>query len=541
MTAVPAATLMGPAAARSALRWQSGLPVLAAVGLAAATLAVFGVRLAATVARGDYCDAVCEAPCIYNVWKVQNGQPLYEWPTREPYNLTFYNAAFYYTYAGTLQALGVGGADIILGGRLLTVFFGLLGVLVTYHLAAALAERDAWSGLARFVTVCWAVFLWFGSSATAWFAMAVRADVASFVLALAGLLVYARWRQTRLWAGCVAAALLFYLAWTFKQSTVGILAGTCLHAFFCGRRKGPALALALSCVGLMATTLWLGGETYRFNLLKVPSLSPIDLHSGRPGYLLQSLVTNGFVWLFPPGCLVLGLLSWRRAGLRAALAAFSRSQVAVVAFPSVTAVTWCVFALFREGASKNTLLEGYLCLGICSLVLLIDLLGRLGESDGGRKAALCGFGILAMAVFPVAQLVFPDRLGNLTIDSPAEHEKAVALAAYVDRLPRPVLVEDGFLAQPWHATNGRYPAYVPDVPWYRMAKAKGWMADGGLEKLVRQQAFTCLLLKHDLVSPKVAREAGYQLASFPPGVDSLDFELYLLPDVPLPESEPRVP
>jgi hypothetical protein len=525
---------------RVASRYWANLPVLATTCLALATLGVFGVRLAATVTRGEYCDAVCEAPCVYNVWKVQNGQPLYEWPIREPYSLTFYNVAFYHSYARVLQAFGVGGSDIILGGRLLTVLWGLLGALVSYRLTAALAEPAAWTPVARWLAACYSVFLWFGSSATAWFALSVRPDVPSFVLALAGLLVYARWGPTRPWTGCLAAALLFYLAWAFKQSTVGLLAGTCLHAFFCGRRKGPALALALSCAALMACTLWWGGETYRFNVLKVPRLAPIDLHSGKPGYLLQSLVTNAFVWLFPAACLLVRVLPGRAAGDAPGLRSYLGSRIAVIALPSATAVAWCVFAVFREGADKNTLLEGYIGLGTCSLVLLINRLGRPGQPASAWNAGLLGFGILAMAAFPLVQLAFPDRLGNLTIATPSEHEKAATFAAYLHRLPRPLLVEDGFYAQPWHATDGCYPAYVPDVHWYCMAKARGWMTDGGLEKLVRQRKFRCLLLGRNLVSPSMASEAGYQPASFPPGVDSQGFALYVLPDVSVaaPETGP---
>jgi hypothetical protein len=519
---------------REKSRWWASAPVLAVTCLALATLAVLAIRLTATVARGEYCDAVCEGPCVYNIWKVQQGQPLYEWPTREPYNVTFYNVAFYQFYARALQVLGVGGADIILGGRLLTVLFGLLGAVVTYRLTAALVDPAAWSPAARWLAAGFSFFLWFGSSATAWFALSVRPDVPSFVLAVSALLVYARSRESRPWSGGLAASLLFFLAWAFKQSTVGLLVGTCLHAFFCGRRKGPVLALVLPCAALMAVTLLAGGETYRFNILQVPTVGRIGLHLGKPSYLFQSLVTNAFVWAFPLICLLLGALA-RRAGL----SAFLGSRTAVIAFPSATAAAWCVFAVFREGADKNTLLEGYIALGTCSLVLLINRLGRSREPARGWEPALLGLGIAAMAAFPLAQLAFPDRLGNLTIATPAEHAKTATFVAYLHRLPKPVLVEDPFFALPWHATDGRYPAYVPDVPWYSMAKSRGWMADGGLEQLVRRREFPCLLLKRGLVAPAVAREAGYEAAAFPPGVDSQDFQLYLLPGTALPEPEAR--
>jgi hypothetical protein len=518
--------------------WRVGLPVLATTCLVAITLAVFAIRLAATMSRGAYTDAACEGPCVYNIWKVQHGYPLYEWFDREPYNVTYYNWAFYQTYARVLQALGVECEGIILGARLLTLLCGLIGSLVTYRLAAALTEPDRWTPAVRWLTACYSVFLWLGSASTSWFALCVRPDLPSFVLALTGLLAYAITWQRRPWAGCLAASLLFYLAWAFKQSTVGILVGTCLHALLCGRPRSAVLALALPCAALMGITLWAGGEVYRFNLLQIPRVAFLDLR-GQAQYPVQSLLTNTFVWVFPLICLFLTARASRVAPGMPGLSAYLGSRMAIVAFPSATAVAWCLFAVFHTGASKHTLLEGYLCLGTASLVLLINRLGRQEAPAGAREPALVALGILAMAAFPLAQLAFPDRLGNLTVASGKEHEGTATFVAYLHRLPKPLLVEDGFFALPWHATDNTYPSYVPDVNTYMAAKARDWITDGGLEKLVRRHAFPCLLLKRDLVSPQAAREAGYQPAAFPPGVDSLGFQLFRLPDATLPGEDTR--
>jgi hypothetical protein len=118
--------------------------------------------------------------------------------------------------------------------------------------------------------------------------------------------------------------------------------------------------------------------------------------------------------------------------------------------------------------------------------------------------------MVPMALFPAAQLARPRGLGRITLDDgPADAVRA-ALADDVDRLGKPVLIFDDILAQPWHATDGRYPAFVADSFWYWEAKSKGFLKGGGAEELIRRREFRSLVLDASMVGELgAAREAGY--------------------------------
>jgi hypothetical protein len=517
------------------------LMVLAGTILFVATLAVFLVRFVAVVRMGDYYDAVCEGPPTYGIWKVQNGWPLYEGSDRQPYSVTLYNFGFYHLYANVLRVVGVGGSEIVLGGRLLSALFGLAGCFLTYRLIARLADSGQWGWGRRWLVCCLVFFLWFGSASVSWFAIAVRPDMASLAVATAALLVYAGRLGPATVGRCLVAALLFYVAWALKQSTVGILTGACLHVALCERRLKPTIALVVPCALLMAATLAAGGEDYRINVIRLPAISSFgwgaDAEMPRPIIILLSLAANAFVWLYPLAGLA-PYLATRRAekpGGHEEGAPYVALSALVV--PALVSSAWCFFAAFRDGSAKNTLLEGYLTTGALTATLLLRRLNERRRKAAWLEGVVMPFAVLAMSVFPLAQLAFFDRLGNLTIDSAAGYAKMSTFVGHMKQLPKPIFIEDSQLSLPWFSTDNRYPAYTLDVYLMVDAKNKGWYKDGGFDSLVRQRAFASLLLKRGLVTPQVAREAGYRREEFPPGVDSLGFELYRLPDGPVPEPE----
>src|SRR6187551_2258254 len=67
-----------------------------------------------------------EGPSIYAIWRVVHGAPLYEWPDREPYSVTFMNFGFYQAYGAVARLSGAGDEALLWVGRLFT----LLGALV---------------------------------------------------------------------------------------------------------------------------------------------------------------------------------------------------------------------------------------------------------------------------------------------------------------------------------------------------------------------------------------------------------------------------
>jgi hypothetical protein len=198
--------------------------------------------------------------------------------------------------------------------------------------------------------------------------------------------------------------------------------------------------------------------------------------------------------------------------------------------PASVAVAWNVLAVFRDGANKNTLLEGYISLGTCTVVLVLDHLPRKVGKPMAAWPGFTGLLLLASCVFPAAQLVFFNQLGDLTNGSDEDYQRLVAFGKFVETLPKPLFVDHSIFGQPWRATNGKYPAFLVDFYWYNAAKHKGWIQNGGFESLVRKRQFRCLLLNTGPISKEAALEAGYRPSPIAPGIDPLGFHLFVLPE-----------
>jgi hypothetical protein len=313
---------------------------------------------------------------------------------------------------------------------------------------------------------------------------------------------------------------------------VGTLAGVCLHALVWERRPKAALALAGPCAALMAGTLVAGGANYRANVLDVPALASIGLRSTTGTHypfttLLQSLLLTPLVWVYP---LLLALGRGRAAPTaRVPAGDGTRANVSCLAVPAVVSALWCVFAVFREGSAKNTLLEGFLNMGALAAVLLLNRIRQPGRRAAWLETVGVPAVLVGMALYPLAQCVFLDRIGNLTVDTPEGYARRAAFVEQLRGLPKPIFVEDSMLSLPWFTADNQYPAYCIDVFFMTDARVKGWYVDGGFDALARERACPTLLLKHGLISRRAAEAAGYRRVPFPAGVDPLGFTLYRLP------------
>jgi hypothetical protein len=257
--------------------------------------------------------------------------------------------------------------------------------------------------------------------------------------------------------------------------------------------------------------------------------------------IAQSVITNGFFWAFPCIFVISAIVTsrLRRNQRPNAESSFNEETgpdlITPLLFPAMASAAWCIFAAFRDGAAKNTILEGYICLATYAVVLLLRNRNYIALGLSRRWAGLVYLSILSMAVFPVTQLTFPDKVGNLTVASAEEYEQKKSLATFLDRLPKPAYVEDGMLAQPWHSNNCKYPAIVLDIVFYYKARAHGWMENGGIEELVAKHAFRSLLIKGRPLSREAALQSGYQPVPFPSDIDAIGFELLELKSTSLSE------
>lgn len=489
----------------------------------ALNIPVFASRLGSVLRTYPLCVTEgSEGPSIYPIWKAQNGRPVYEPPYGDPYPITLYNFSFYLSYGSILSLFGVTGEGILLYGRFITLALGALGAVGHWLVVRRVAGPGAGPTF-RFAAFTVVAVSWFGTNYMAWWVLAIRPDVGAEALVMWGLLAYLRAAERRSPAGMLAASALFFLGWSFKQSLVWTLFSVSLYTLARPRDWRLLLPLTVPCAAAMAATFARLGRPYWENTIAVQTKSSL-LYGQAFEVLGRVALQNAFCWLF-----WLVPLALRGAARPRDAAPPARGEGALGLALAITSV-FGFLALAHVGSNKNHIIESYMIATTLSLVALRRVLDMPpGRSRSAGLAAATAL-LVPMALFPAAQLAVPHGLGRIALAGPEEYRARDDLAKAVDRLEKPVLIFDEILAQPWHSTGGRYPAFVPDPIWYGWARDRGLLEGGGAASMIRRHAFRSLVLG-DWMAPEMeaARASGYVEDGPPPGIKAVGLKLLTLP------------
>jgi len=421
-------------------------------------LAVFAVRAVSVGRFGSlFATSGGEVLMIYSVWKRMHHLPVYEFPLKYPFCLSLYNYLFYETYAAILKLLGASGAGIKVVGRFVTSMFPVIGAIAQWRLVQFQLNLR---GIRSFLSLILALGLWFCTSMIRWWALTFRPDMAAIALVMVALFLVVR----RPRFGFFAAGLVFYLAWSFKQSVALTFAATCIYLLF-QRRWRDVVPMATVFAVLAATTLLIGSPEYRFNVLVAPrlvigfSLS----HAFRTGGV--SLISNAY-WVIPPIFLGLTARRQRLDGTRSLLlTTFSAALILGLA------------AMTRSGGSDNYLLEAFVS---GSTLMQIAFFGN----STVLAPALLLYGCLQ----PAAQLALLSAsrhsLGFVQVATRAEFDSIRTVLEQISRLRRPIVSTDETLAAPWISTRDQYPAFAIDFDFYTPTHLR--CENGGVEGLIRR-------------------------------------------------------
>lgn len=454
---------------------------------------------------------------LYHLWKAAEGHPLYEWPNRDNYTPTHYNAAFYHVYAAWSLLWGATGEETVACARWLTPLWALLGVLVQAHLLLQLApETVRGSGLWRWGL---AFLTWFGPVFGAWWVWSVRADIPAVVLSLTGFVCVLRAREQGTLRWWLVSSLLFFAAWSFKQYVVWIYAGVILHVILVGGGWRVVAALLLPFGLLTVAAFYLGGDVYLYSLLIVPGyyrwLPPMTVP-----LLLQAVVFNAFFWLCALGAMVALVRHWR-----ADIADVVEQRWRTAATVAIPALGMGIVQLTPPGSNINNMLEGFVL--VCLLGGAWWLRRWPGRSKGLTVAGSAA--LLSMAPATTVQLVLGVRdmpffavgqqsVGNVMKLNSRQLEQRQRFAAWMRTLPQPVWIEDAMLQLPWFTTGGRFPAPMIDFQFEEDALKAGVMEGDGFVEMVRSKRFGALLLREsNRDALRAALRAGYVEQPLPQG------------------------
>ncbi|MGO9316236.1 MAG: hypothetical protein ACLPXT_15945 [Terracidiphilus sp.] len=414
----------------------SDLRVAAVLIFVILNLAVFLERLVSVLRYGTLFPFDSVQP-IYAVWKAVHHLQVYEWPLAYPYSLALYNYLFYYTYAIFLRAVGVTGAGIMTWGRMFTPVFAIMGAiaqwkLVQYHLKL----RGARSAL----SLIFALGLWFCTSIVRYWALSIRPDMAAIALVMVAL--YMVVRQPRF--GFAYAGVLFYLAWSFKQTVVMVFAGVCLFLLFHKRWRDLTLLVTVF-AALVAATLLLGTPEYRFNVLVAPGLVREFSFKWASQMAPKSMVSNAY-WILAPIALLFA------AGER-------RIDNVLRMFTIVLAVALIsgLAGMTKVGSWDNYLLEAFVAGSTLLQIAIFTSPGRLVSA-----LVLYGCIIPSIQLATLPSGTHQHFFGTVGIATAADYEDAVALRDRLAPMTKPIFTTDPMFSLPWISTGNRAPALVID-------------------------------------------------------------------------------
>jgi hypothetical protein len=445
------------------------LRVAAVLLFAVLNLVVFILRAASVRHQGRlFFTNGGDALVLYPVWKVMHHLPAYDWPLAYPFTLSLYNYLFYYAYGIFLRLIHAPDAATMTRGGLLTLFFVLLGAAAQWSVVRRyLTLRGAGSALA----FLFALSLWVCTSLVGSWPFTVRPDLAAVALVMCALAVVLN-------RPCLAgpnfaylyAGVLFYLAWSFKQSEVLTLGAVCV--FLLAGRQWKAFAQLAGLFALLAAlTIFLGTPAYRYNTLTAPAVSAFSLAhllDIAPKYLAANLY-----WVLAP----LALIS--ASGIRSldGIKNLDRT-LRLLCVVLLLGLVFGVAAMDKVGALDNYLFEA---LAAGSTLLII----AAWKAPGKLVTALLLFGCAQPAYQVLAMpsgTEHPHRLGIVRLATARQYAQAVALRDRLAAMPKPLFTTSTVFSLPWFSSNDQAPALVVDHIYHDATRSQ--CANGCVEGML---------------------------------------------------------
>jgi hypothetical protein len=408
-----------------------------------------------------------EPQMVYSIWRQVHHLAVYQWPLAYPFSLSLYNYLFYYTYAAAMKLIGAWGEEIMIWSRMFTLTFAVLGAIAQWRLVRSyLHLRGRLSALSLVLSVG----LWSCASIVRYNALTVRPDVPAVALVMCALCVIV----TRPRFCFAYAGVLFYLAWSFKQSIVLALLGVCLFLLFHKRWRDLSMVVMVYAV-LIGITLLLGTPEYRFSILAAPRLMNVFSfwHSLPPA--MRAVAANAY-WILPPFVLLFATNARR-----------TDHTVRLLFVALLVTLVGGIAAMGRIGAWDYYLLEAFAA-GSTLLQLAVFMV------PGRFVTALLVFGCLQ----PTVQLVMhpagrvAHTFGTVGLATASEFKDADLLRQRLLQLKKPIFSSEEMFALPWISNDGRAPAMMIDHIFYKAMRNR--YVNGGVEGMLQRGEIPTVML-----------------------------------------------
>ena len=479
--------------------------------LAAIALTIFVFRIDAVVRQGPYYVTTgFEDISIYSISRIRHGDPVYVDCFTYPYRASLFNWLFYQVYGGAARLLDPSENLLPLTLRLVTLTFALGGFAALLGFLQT-GESDGLSPSVRLLLTCYAVVVWF-SPFVGWWSITARPDIPAMTCELLGVLLVVRGGARLSWPAAILAGVLFFCAWSFKQSAIGLFAGSML-ALALRREWANLLRVSLTTALLTGVVLAIAlpQPAYVANLFAAPALAPMD--NGQLGVILFGCTLAwGPLLLVGPALVLLGQSSAERKAL------FSERSVGMLGVVTATVLVLNVLAARRPGCSGNyffeTWLAGMTLGGLIQRRLLTEGITFAKAADRLLFLAFTGL-LLAFSMLSVIPVFDPlhkpdTQIVELMLRLPRPPYSEEMLAA-MRASPKPLFCDDPLLAlQALGVDAGDVPAIDHTIYWD--AGRAGKLSQPDILKRIeaRQYENIWLYIRRTEWEPFV-RKAGYVL------------------------------
>jgi hypothetical protein len=483
---------------------QRNFTGVAVVG-AALCLVLLGLRLASAISFAGPLQLVtsgAEYESLFGIWKQTQGLPVYNDRFEAPYNAVMYNWALYKVYGTVsgmvLKTLSLGDAWLPTVGRLFSLLGVAVGTAAAYMaFAKALEARD---GTLKILAGAFAVFVMAGPL-MGFFSITVTSDIWALTLEVLAAVLFMTLYPGGRWRAVVVAAVLAYLAWSFKQTS--IYTSGAIGLFLLLRRDwGPMFIFSGLMIGAWSATLLLGDPQYVFNIL----LGDYPLV-----YSIKRLARNlgNFAVKSGPSLFLLTALAVAVLPSRPRRQAMWRKDWVVFGLSgSLTTTLVSIPISSQSGGAENYYFSLSFFLSFLALAALSELLCPEGPAPNTALRPVMAAGALGWGTL-IAALVLVLTGFTGVIDVRGQHTAYMGKKACIEGLPQPLFVYDSYLSLPW-MTPGAEP-YVLSYAYERDRARGKEFEHGGIGGLVGKRHFAAIIMRQGVSLDKLdgTTLAGY--------------------------------
>ena len=380
---------------------------------------------------------------MFALWRVCRGDPIYQAKTAPPYAATYFNWAFYKTYAlWSSPHKGPGEeALMIFWARILTAVTAGAGILLSTFFCRRILPNDSSWALAPAL----ALFVFTGPT-IGWWLVTIRPDVGALVAETTGVWLFLHWHRTRPNYACFAAAGAFYLAWSFKPTYITAL-GT-IWIFLAYRRRWSDLAkLTIAMTVLWSATIGFGGANYRSSIRDTATNNVFYPSIGLTN-LLAAAKTAAPLFVL----LALSMLSKMKPAGFSRATNLAADAAAIGLIGTVFSMTMLLVASSKLGAAPNYFMPTIFMASLWAV-------GNIGLQ--GQPLPALGFGLAAVAI----QLGLALGLWG-TLDLNIQSTALAQRWSLFEQQPEPRFSADSRLNFPW--LNPGSPTLMPAYNYYQV-------------------------------------------------------------------------